>query len=89
MKIKLITAALAGALLAGAAACTDEVASASPKHHAKAHKTTSHIITAKGHTEGTGRYFLTLRGAKLPAAVTKRTFKRCGIGDHYPACADN
>lgn len=85
---KLLTAITAAGLLLTAAACTDSAASTKPAKHAKTHKATSRIITAKGHTEGTGRYFLTLKGAKQAAAVTKRVFKRCDIGDRYPSCAD-
>jgi hypothetical protein len=90
MKKLLVATAITG--LAIVAACTDPSASAAPakhsKAHSKTHKATSRVITAKGHTEGTDRYFLTLKGAKLPASVTKRTFKRCHIDDRYPACAD-
>jgi hypothetical protein len=84
---KLLIAVAAGGLLLTAAACDNPDASAAPKH-AKTHKATSRVITAKGHTEGTSRYFLTLKGAKQPAAVTKRVFKDCTIGDRYPACAN-
>lgn len=88
MRSKLIPIALAGALLAGTAACTDTAAGASPGgHHTRTRKASSRVITAKAHIEGTDRYFLTLQGAKHPVAVSKRTFKRCGVGSRYPRCA--
>ncbi|MCO6011484.1 hypothetical protein NE236_41695, partial [Actinoallomurus purpureus] len=89
MKGKLITAVLAAALMAGAAACTNDAASASPGKHAKTHKaTTSRVITAKAHIDGTSRYFLTLKGKRQPASVTKQAFRRCAIDDRYPTCAN-
>jgi hypothetical protein len=90
MIVKLVTAALAGTLLAGYSVYEKD-AGAAPKQHPAAdsqvHKVASHVITAKGHTEGTGRYLLTLKGAKKPASVTKVTFRRCRVGDRYPVCA--
>ena len=82
MKHKLIAALLAGGLLAGAAACTDEAKSASSsKQHAKV---TCHRITAKAHVQGTGNYSLTLRGYKHnPVRVPKPAYKAAGVGDKY------
>ncbi|MGH3375961.1 MAG: hypothetical protein ACRDP6_14580 [Actinoallomurus sp.] len=87
---RLLTAAAAASVLLTAAACTDSAASAAPKH-GKAHKATSHVVTARAHVSGSGgaaRWFLTLRGKKQPASVSKTSYRRCQIGDHYPACAD-
>jgi 2,4-dienoyl-CoA reductase-like NADH-dependent reductase (Old Yellow Enzyme family) len=87
---KLLIAAAAAGLLLTAAACTDPSASAAPTQHSKTHKAhsaKSRAVTAKAHVSG-GAYFLTLRGAHQPASVSKATFKRCQIGDRYPACAD-
>jgi hypothetical protein len=87
---KLLTVIAAGAVLLTAAACTDEAAGSTSAHHPtthKAHSAKSRAVTAKAHVSG-GSYFLTLKGAKQPASVSKRTFKRCQIGDRFPACAD-
>jgi hypothetical protein len=90
MIVKLVTAALAGTLLAGYSVYEKD-AGAAPKQHpatdSQAHKMASRVITAKGHTEGTGRYLLTLKGSHRPASVTKVTFRRCHVGDRFPACA--
>ena len=83
-KTKLITALLTGALLAGAAACTDEAAgSSSSKHHAKG-TVACHRVTAKAHVQGTGNYSLTLHGYKHnPVRVPKAAYKAAGVGDKY------
>ena len=81
MKHKLIAALLAGGLLAGAAACTDEAKSASSSKHPA--KTTCHRITAKAHVQGTGNYSLTLKGRHNPVRVPKAAYKVAGVGDKY------
>jgi hypothetical protein len=86
----LIAATAAGVLLT-AAACTDPSASAAPTRHSKTHKATSNVVTSRASVSGSGsadRWFLTLRGKHQPVSVSKTTYKRCQIGDRYPACAD-
>jgi hypothetical protein len=89
MKMLLIAASASGVLLT-AAACTDTPAAAAPAKHGKTHKATSSVVTSRASVSGGGspnRWFLTLRGKHQPVSVSKTAYKRCQIGDRYPACA--
>ena len=90
MKKPLIALTVAGVLLT-AAACGGPSASAAPSNHSKTHGVTASVVTSRASVSGSGsadRWFLTLRGKNQPVSVSKTTYKRCQIGERYPACAD-